>query len=349
MEVVIYARYSSKKQNETSIEAQLKECYEFCRKNNYIVIGEYIDEALTGKNDNRLQFQKMMKDSWQKKFQGIIVYKLDRFARNRYDSAIYKSKLKKNGVRGYSAIENIGDDASGILMESVLEGMAEYYSAELAQKVNRNMMLNAEKGYFNGGKVPFGFDLETIQFNGYKKRKLIINKDLQPIVRKIFEMKSVNTKDVDIIDYLKSNGIRNNNGKEFNKCSLQNMFSNKRCIGTTTYNDKEYSNTIPKMIEEELFYKVQEVRKRNKHLSAKNKAKEEYILTSKLFCAECKVLMTGCSGTSKTGVVYSYYVCNNRKKGQCQKKYISKHIIEEVVIKICLELLTKKILTKFLR
>ena len=160
--VVIYARYSSERQNETSIEAQLNECYNYCKSNNYSVIDEYIDEAKSAKTDNRPQFLKMINDSNKKQFEGIIVYQLDRFARNRYDSATYKAKLKKNGVKVYSAKENITDDASGILMESVLEGMAEYYSAELGQKVNRNMKMNAEKGFFNGGYAPLGYTVETI-------------------------------------------------------------------------------------------------------------------------------------------------------------------------------------------
>lgn len=160
--VVIYARYSSERQNETSIEAQLKECYSYCKANNYVPIEEYIDEAKSAKTDNRPQFLKMINDSNKKQFEGIVVYQLDRFARNRYDSATYKTKLKKNGVKVYSAKENISDDASGILMESVLEGMAEYYSAELGQKVNRNMKMNAEKGFFNGGYAPLGYTVETI-------------------------------------------------------------------------------------------------------------------------------------------------------------------------------------------
>ena len=162
--VVIYARYSSEKQNETSIQAQLNECYKYCKANNYVVIDEYIDEAKSAKTDNRPSFLNMINDSSKRQFEGVIVYQLDRFSRNRYDSATYKARLKKNGVKVYSARENISDDASGILMESVLEGMAEYYSAELGQKVNRNMRLNAEKGYFNGGFYPLGYKVETIDF-----------------------------------------------------------------------------------------------------------------------------------------------------------------------------------------
>ena len=139
MRVVIYARYSSHSQTEQSIEGQLQVCYEYAKNNGYTVIGEYIDRAQSGTTDNRAEFQRMIADSSKHTFDGVLVYQLDRFARNRYDSAVNKSILKKNGVRVLSARENITDDASGILVEGVLESMAEYYSAELSQKIHRGM------------------------------------------------------------------------------------------------------------------------------------------------------------------------------------------------------------------
>lgn len=128
--VVIYARFSSHSQTEQSIEGQLRECYDFARRNDYLVIAEYIDRALTGTTDKRPEFLRMIEDSKKKNFDYVLVYQLDRFARNRYDSANYKAKLKKNGVRVLSAKENITEDASGILVEGMLESMAEYYSVE---------------------------------------------------------------------------------------------------------------------------------------------------------------------------------------------------------------------------
>ena len=139
MNAVIYARYSSDNQREESIDGQIRECMEYCNRNGMNVIKEYIDRALSAKTDNRPDFQRMIKDSAKGLFDVVVVWKLDRFARNRYDSAINKAKLKKNGVRVISARENISDDASGILVEGVLESMAEYYSAELSQKIRRGM------------------------------------------------------------------------------------------------------------------------------------------------------------------------------------------------------------------
>ena len=129
MNAVIYARYSSHNQHETSIEGQLKVCYEYYERNGYTIVGEYIDRAISGTTDNRPQFLQMIDDAAKKRFQYVVMYQLDRFSRNRYDSVVYKATLKKYDIRVLSARENISDDASGILMEAMLEGMAEYYSA----------------------------------------------------------------------------------------------------------------------------------------------------------------------------------------------------------------------------
>ena len=176
--VVIYARFSSHNQTEQSIEGQLRECYAYAKRNDYLVLHEYIDRVMTGTNDKRPEFLKMIKDSQKKEFDYVLVYQLDRFARNRYDSATYKAKLKKNGVRVLFPKENISDDASGVLMESVLEGMAEYYSAELSQKVKRGIHESLLKGYYIGGYVLYGYDVVD--------KKYVINPTEAQIVKKIF-------------------------------------------------------------------------------------------------------------------------------------------------------------------
>lgn len=134
MKAIIYARYSCDNQREESIEGQLRECKVFAERKEFTLVGTYIDRAVSAKTDNRPEFQKMIKDSAKGLFDVIIVWKLDRFARNRYDSAHYKAILRKNGVKVVSATEVISDGAEGIILESVLEGYAEYYSAELSEK-----------------------------------------------------------------------------------------------------------------------------------------------------------------------------------------------------------------------
>ena len=158
----------------------MKVCYEYAESHNYTIVGEYIDRAQSGKFDNRAEFQRMISDSEKHTFEGVLVYQLDRFARNRYDSAINKAKLKKNGVRVMSAKENISDDASGILIEGVLESMAEYYSVELAQKINRGMSLNAEKCLSNGSNPGLGYKVN-------KDRTFSVDEEEAAIVREIYE------------------------------------------------------------------------------------------------------------------------------------------------------------------
>ena len=140
---VIYARYSSHNQRDESIDGQLRECKAFAQRNNLMVIKEYCDRAISGKTDNRDSFQQMIKDAKNNKFDYVLVYKLDRFARNRYDSAMYKNILKKHNIKVMSVMENLSEGPESIILESVLEGMAEYYSANLSQNIKRGMTENA--------------------------------------------------------------------------------------------------------------------------------------------------------------------------------------------------------------
>lgn len=210
---VIYARYSSDKQTEQSIEGQVRECTSYALSKDLDVIDTYIDRALSGTVDNRPAFQQMIKDSSTGKFNNIIVYKTDRFARNRYDSAKYKSQLKKNGVKLHYAKEHIPDGIEGILMESLLEGMAEYYSAELSQKVKRCMRENILKGKYVGGVVPLGFKISN-------DKTYIIDEETAPVVRAIFNMKASGNTNVEILEYLNSLGLSSSKGYKYNKNSL---------------------------------------------------------------------------------------------------------------------------------
>lgn len=339
MNVVIYARYSSHSQTEQSIEGQLKACYEYAKNNNMTVIGEYIDRALTGTIENRPQFQKMIKDSQKKQFQGVLVYQLDRFARNRYDSANYKVILKKNGVRVLSAKEHISDDASGILVEGVLESMAEYYSAELSQKIRRGMDLNAQKGLSTGGNIALGYKVDD-------QKRFIVDHETAPIVKIVFEMYADGKSITEIIEYLNGKNYKTSRGVAFNKNSLRKMLRNKRYIGIYTYKDSEIKDGIPRIISDELFYQVAELLNKNKKAPARTKAKAEYLLTTKLFCGHCKDMMTGESGTSKTGKSYHYYKCNNARKKKCFKKSVKKEYIENYVVDECRKLLTDENINK---
>lgn len=351
--VVIYARYSSHNQTECSIEGQIEECKRYAELNDYNVINTYIDRAKSGTKDNREEFLKMIEDSKKKEFKYIIVYQLDRFARNRYNSAIYKKELKTRDIRVLSSRENITEDASGVLMESMLEGMAEYYSLELGQKVKRGMNYNGENFYYNGGTVPLGFKLQEITINIENslkpiiKKKYILDNEKASIVQKIFEMYANGSKMVEIISTLNSLGVKTAYNKSFNKSSIRRILENKKYIGTYTYNGIETSDAIPRIVSDELFNRVQMELVKNGLAPSRNRAKNEYLLTGKLYCGDCKEKMTGTSGTSKTKELHTYYICKNSKAHKnCTKKRIKKDYLEDLVVLFAKKTLTNENIDK---
>ncbi|MGN0805237.1 MAG: recombinase family protein, partial [Candidatus Coproplasma sp.] len=332
MRAVIYARYSSDNQREESIEGQLRECMEFANRAEIDVIGNYIDRALSAKSDNRPEFQRMIKDSYKHAFDCIIVWKLDRFSRNRYDSAHYKALLRKNGVKVISAMESISEGSEGILLESVLEGMAEYYSAELAEKVVRGMKENTLKGINNGGQVTFGYKLNA-------ERKFEPNETTAPIVEEIFTMYADGKTVKQIVDYLDEKGIRSYRGGKLNINSVQRILSNRRYIGEYKFREVVVPHCIPALVSDELFERVQKKLIKNKKAPARHKAEDDYLLTLKLFCGKCGAHMVGESGMG-TSKVYHYYKCANTKKVHiCDKKAVRKEWIEDLVVKKAMEIL----------
>ncbi len=341
MKAVIYARYSSDNQREESIEGQLRECMEFASRAEIDVIGNYIDRALSAKSDNRPEFQRMIKDSYKHAFDCIIVWKLDRFSRNRYDSAHYKALLRKNGVKVVSAMESISEGSEGILLESVLEGMAEYYSAELAEKVVRGMKENTLKGINNGGQVTFGYKLNA-------ERKFEPNETTAPIVEEIFTMYADGKTVKQIVDYLDKKGIRSYRGGKLNINSVQRILSNRRYIGEYKFREVVVPHCIPSLVSDELFERVQKKLIKNKKAPARHKAEDDYLLTLKLFCGKCGAHMVGESGMG-TSKVYHYYKCANTKRVHiCDKKAVRKEWIEDLVVKKAMEILHDEKLVDYL-
>ena len=326
MTAVIYARYSSDNQREESIEGQIRECTAYAEKNDFTVVKHYIDRAISAKTDNRPQFQQMIKDSERGLFDTIIVWKLDRFARNRYDSARYKTQLKRNGVKLVSATEVISAGPEGIILESVLEGYAEYYSADLSEKVVRGMTENALKGVYNGGTVPFGYVIDATRH--YQPDPL-----LAPYVEQTFQKYADGATMTDLRDWLKEHNIKNTLGGEMSYNTIQRMLSNRRYIGELRLRDVVQPNAIPALVSEDLFNKVQEKLVKNKKAPARHKAEESYLLTTKLYCGKCGALMFGESGVSHTGKAHHYYKCATaKKKKTCDKKTVRKQWLEDLVV-----------------
>jgi DNA invertase Pin-like site-specific DNA recombinase/TolA-binding protein len=327
MKAVIYARYSSDSQREESIEGQLRECKAFAEKNDITILGSYIDRALSAKTDDRPEFQKMVADSAKRMFDAVIVWKLDRFARNRYDSAHYKRLLDKNNTKVLSATEPISNDSTGILLESMLEGMAEYYSVELAEKVTRGLTENVLKGISNGGHITFGYTRD-------KDRRFIIDPLTAPIVVEVFEMYDSGMKIKDIRDLLESRGVKNSCGKAYSFQGIEWMLHNRRYIGEYRHGKTVNPGAIPAIVSRELFDSVQAKLAKNAQAPARATAKDDkYLLTTKLFCGTCGVFMAGESGRGRSGEVFRYYKCANAKRGRgCKRKPIRKKLIEDFVI-----------------
>lgn len=341
-QAVIYARYSSHSQGEQSIEGQLTEAHRYAAAKGYTVVHEYIDRAMSGRTDNRAQFQQMLKDTAKKQFTVIILWKVDRFGRNREEIALNKYKCKKNGVRVEYVAENIPNTPEGVILESVLEGFAEYYSLQLSQNIRRGQAESAEKCQSTGGNRPLGY------LTGPDK-KFIIDPETAPTVKLIFSMYAEGKTVTEIIDHLNSLGLRTLRGSPFTKNSLHTILKNEKYTGVYIYKGHRVEGGMPRIIDDETFQKVQEMLKINKRAPAKTWTRADYILTDKLFCGKCGAPMVGECGTSKTGARYNYYICINKKRThQCDKKAVRQEWIENKVIKATCELLSDDELLEFI-
>ena len=329
MNAVIYARYSSDRQREESIEGQLRECTDYAMKNNLTLLGTYVDRALSARTADRPDFQRMIADSAKGVFDVVLVWKLDRFSRDRYDSAHYKHVLKKNGVRVISIKENISDGPEGIILESMLEGYAEYYSAELAQKIRRGQHDNAMKCMNNGGNTPLGYYVDKAT------GRLEVNPETAPYVQELFARYADGERLTVLQAEMEERGLRSKRGNAYSVSVLSNLLKNRKYIGEYKYGDVITPDGIPAIIDKELFERVQMRMAANKKAPARAKAEEEYLLTTKLYCGDCGRLMAGESGKGCKGIVYHYYKCSGAKRRLgCKKKAIKKHWIEETVVKL---------------
>ena len=333
MNVVIYARYSSDNQREESIEGQLRECKNYCERNGMTVIKSYIDRALSAKSDRRPEFQNLIQDSEKCLFEAVVVWKLDRFSRNRYDSAYYKRILRKNGVRVISATEPISDDATGILLESMLEGYAEFYSAELSEKIKRGQTENALKCKSNGMGLAIGYYVDD-------DRHFQINESLSPIICDAFQRYADGGTIKETTKWLNDKGLLNTQGRPLTHNVVTAMLKNRMYIGEYRYGEHIISGGVPAMIDEALFNRVQERFAKNKRMPTHFKAEDEYILATKLFCGKCGNMLIGESGKSRTGDVHRYYKCSTAKRWRgCSLKAVKKQWIEDFVVSEALKTL----------
>ncbi len=328
---VIYARYSCDQQTEQSIDGQLRVCEEYAQRNNILILDTYIDRAMTGTNDNRPDFQRMLKDSGRKDWNYVIVYKLDRFSRNKYETAIHKKTLRDNGVKVLSAMENIPDTPEGIILESLLEGMNQYYSAELAQKVKRGMRETRLKGYFQGGTLLYGYKLDG--------RKIIPDDYQAEVVRFIYDQFAKGVYIKDIIKALNEKGVTNK-GKPLPQNTVYKILKNDKYLGIYKHEEEIIDNMYPQIVDTDTFEKVRNIVESNKY--GKRSIDIVYLLRNKLKCGYCGQSIVGENGTSKTGKRMYYYKCRGRKAriNDCQKSVIQKSVLENLVLDNIIETLS---------
>lgn len=337
---VIYARYSSSSQREESIEDQLRECQAYADSNKMRVTGQYCDYAISGRTDERPQFQRMISDAEKGLFDAVILYKTDRFARNRYDAAIYKRQLKKHGVSLHYAKMSIPDSPEGIILEALMEGMDEYYSANLAQNIRRGQHGSALKGK---ALTPAPIGLRINADHEYEPDPLTA-----PHVLHAFEMIDGGHTQKDVIAYLNSVGVRTAKGNPLTRTSITPMWHNRKYIGEYAYADVVLPDKIPAIVPADLFQRVQTRIALNVHTKGGTaRAMSDYILTGKLYCGHCGQPMVGVSGTSSTGAIHRYYSCaaRKRKSGACDKLPERKLDLEaEIVRAVCRHVLSPDIL-----
>jgi len=318
---VIYARFSSSAQREASIEQQVTVCKQFAAREGYNVLQTYSDRALTGRTDRRPQFLQLIRDAREGAFQAVLVYALDRFSRDKYDSARYKHELRDCGVRVVSATEPISDQPSGILIESVFEGLAQYYSAELSQKIRRGNEDNAKK-CLAGGQMPLGYR------RGADGRYEIHPEEAE-IVREIFQRVAAGETYAEICRDLNARGIRTKHGGTWNRSSFKTILLNQRYIGTYVSKYHVQEDAIPAIIDKETFYKVQTTNRTKP--GPRRTSDGIYSLTGKLFCGRCGSSFVGVSGTSKSGKKCFYYTCSGHRAHKCEQPSFPRQKLESSI------------------
>ena len=330
MRGVIYARYShGPHQTEQSIEGQVADCRAFAAQKGIDVLEVYADRHVSGTSTaGRDEFQRMLQDAERHKFDAVITWKIDRFGRSREDIAVNKIRLRRAGVVLMYAKESLPEGPEGILLESVLEGLAEYYSADLRQKIQRGLRESAKKGQYTGGHVLYGYKIE--------EKKAVPDPEAAETVREIFRRYLLGASQDDLRDILWKA-----TGKRPVKAVIYRMLRNRRYLG----NWEHAGITIPvePIIDEETFERAQAMLAGSIWV-VNGRAKVDYLLSKKCFCAECGAMMTAETGTGKSGKKYHYYKCRTKA---CSLKPVPQDEIEELVIRRTREdILTEEMIGK---
>jgi len=348
MKVALYARVSSERQDiDLSISAQLKALRDYASRNGQIVIREYVDEAESGRSIDRPGFKQMIVAARQKPppFEAILVWKLSRFARNREDSIIYKSLLRKQGIQVISINEPVEDTPLGRLLEGIIEVVDEFYSASLSQDVVRGMRENASRGFYTGGHVPYGYNRTRVQDGDTQRSKLEPDPAAALVVAMIFRECLSGHGLKEISKGLNRDGLTTNSDKKWGTTSVHNVLHNEAYAGVLIW-DKHKKRRIgegvppvrferawPAVVDPETYSRAQaKLAARAPRVTHPRVAHSEYILSGMIRCKKCSTAMIG--HAVKSGKFF-YYMCGNaRRKGRevCHSPLLPKAKIERFVV-----------------
>ena len=324
---VLYGRYSSHNQKDISVEQQFEKGYELAAEYGIRIIDTYADRAVSGRTDKRRDFQRMMTDAAKGKFRYVIAWKSNRMGRNMLEALINEARLQDLGVRVLYVEEDFDDTAAGRFAARSMMNVNQFYSENMAEDIKRGLYDNAANCMVANGHLPYGYKAdETLHY--------AIDEPKAAVIREIFTRVSCGEAFVDIMASLNARGIKTSYGRPWGRSSFQKILSNERYRGIYIYGDVRKEGGIPRIISDELYFKVQEVITTKKNPQGRHRVNGDYLLTGKLFCGHCKSPMTGISGTSRSGNLHYYYVCQKRRTEKtCEKKNLRRDDIELQVAK----------------
>jgi DNA invertase Pin-like site-specific DNA recombinase len=360
MKAVLYARVSSEAQDVSlSISAQLKALREYAERNGHFIIREFVEEAETGRSiTKRPAFREMiaLARSPTKPFDAVLIWKYSRFARNRADSIVYKTLLRKQGVQVISITEPAENSPTGRLMEAIIEGMDEYYSDNLGEEVTRGMRESVSRGFYLSSKAPYGYRKIRVKDGSKERTRLELDPSQAPTVVGIFNDVLAGKGLIQIVKKLNQSGIAGPKGKAWGKTGIRTILWNEIYTGTFVWGRNSRrgnppmrsEDAFPAIISKEQFLKVQQLMgDRTLVKNHPRRTASRFLLSGLAFCGHCGKALVG--QDAKSGK-FSYYVCgtlNKKGAGACKATYLNSSKFERLVVsKIKEHILTPDNLTR---
>ena len=340
----LYARVSSDRQDvDLSIAAQLRALKDHARKNDYMVVREFVDEAESGRIADRPQFQKMIDEAARPNapFKEILVWKFSRFTRKREHAVAFKSMLRRRGIRVVSITEQADDTPTGKLLEGIIESVDEFYSENLAQEVTRGMREAASRGFWVSSYAPFGYNRVKVQDGPKKRPTLEIDPDSSQIVKRIFDMAEAGKATLEITKTLNDEGVASPRGKLWGKTSVHAILINEAYTGTLVWGTNAQDKADPVRVEKAFpaiitvahFNRVRKMmRSRAPKIANPRRVASPFLLSGLVKCKTCRRALTG--QYSKSGQ-FPYYVCQTlmkRGSGACDTPRLNARRFEKLVV-----------------